>query len=225
MSLSKGSTTEDTEGRGAHGKPSLGYPCPPVWCRALRGGLLFSWLLTVVVAAPAAAQIKAQLPAGITPPWSNGIQAINRDSYWNAVACGKQGGQRPLCVFYDAELCPNDDYTIAMFTPYKMVAYEVWNAVRKKQEPPTPSYSEAQRTRITVKLTPKAGAKNPVNGLVIKRGVKTVKPPTQSLEAGGGSFIFDVDAFAPTEDVTLDMIGRARTQSCLIDKTVLAQMR
>jgi len=179
----------------------------------------------VLVAAPAAAQIKAQLPAGITPAWSSGIQPINRDSYWNAVACGKQGGQRPLCVFYDAELCPNDDYTIAMFTPYKMVAYEVWNAVRKRQEPPTPSYSEAQRTRITVKLTPKAGAKNPATGLVIKRGAKTVKPPTQSLEAGGGSFIFDFDAFAPTEDVTLDMIGRARTQSCLIDKGVLAQMR
>jgi hypothetical protein len=128
-------------------------------------------------------------------------------------------------VFYDAELCPNDDYTIAMFTPYKMVAYEVWNAVRRKQEPPTPSYSEAQRTRITVKLTPKAGAKNPATGLVIKRGAKTVKPPTQSLEDGGGSFIFDFDAFAPTEDVTLEMIGRTRTQRCLIEKAVLSQMR
>ena len=171
------------------------------------------------------AQIKAALPAGITPPWTAGIQAINQNNYWNAVACGKQGGPRPLCVFYDAALCPNDDYELAMFTPYKMVAYEVWRAVRAKQEPPTPSYSEAQRTRITVKLTPKPAAKNPLTALVIKRGAQVVKPPTQSLEAGGGSFIFDFAAFAPTEAATLEMVGRARTVSCVLDTAVLAAMR
>lgn len=169
--------------------------------------------------------VRAELPAGIAPPWTGGIQAINQNNYWNAVACGKQGGQRPLCVFYDAVLCPNDDYEIAMFTPYKMVAYEAWRAVRAKQEPPTPSYAEAQRTRITVKLTAKPGAKNPATGLVIKRGAQVVKPPTQSLEAGGGSFIFDFAAFAPTEEVTIDMIGRARTVSCVLDKAVLSAMR
>jgi hypothetical protein len=183
------------------------------------------FLVLFLHAAPASAQVKAELPAGITPAWTSGIQAINRESYWNAVECGKQGGQRPLCVFYDAVLCPNDDYTIAMFTPYKLVAYEVWRAVRAKQEPPTPSYAEAQRTRITVKLTPKAGAKNPATGLVLERGAQTVKPPTQSLEAGGGSFIFDVAAFAPTEDVTMKMIGRARTVTCVLDRSVLAAMR
>jgi len=182
--------------------------------------------LFALFAASAYAQITAQPPRGpLTPPWDKGIQPISRDSYYNAIACGKQGGANPPCVFYDAGLCKNPDFTLALFTPYKQVAYEVWQAVRNKQEPPTPSYSEAQRTRITVKLTPKAGAKNPVTGLVIKRGAKTVKPPTQSLEAGGGSFIFDFDAFAPTADVTLEMIGRARTQSCLIEKAVLSQMR
>ena len=88
----------------------------------------------------ARAQIKAQLPtAPITPVWDKGIQPINRDSYWNAVECGKQGGARPLCVFYDADLCRNDDFTLALFTPYKQVAYEVWQAVRKRQDAPTPS--------------------------------------------------------------------------------------
>jgi hypothetical protein len=171
------------------------------------------------------AQVKAQLPQAITPVWTNGIQPISRESYWNAVACGKQGGARPLCVFYDAVLCANDDYTLAMFTPYKLVAYEVWRAVRERQEPPAPSYSEAQRTRITVKLTPKSGASNSLTGLVIKRGAQTIKPATQSLEGGGGSFIFDFAAFAPTEAITLEMAGRTRTQSCLIDRTVLAALR
>jgi hypothetical protein len=114
--------------------------------------------LSTIVAAQES--VTATLPTNITPPWSKGIQAINQENYWNAVACGKQGGQRPLCLFYEADLCKNADFDLAMFTPYKKVAYEVWQAVRAKQEPPTPSYPEAQRTRITVKLTPKAAAKN-----------------------------------------------------------------
>jgi hypothetical protein len=178
-----------------------------------------------VNAQTAPTRVKAQLPANITPPWTGGIQAINRDSYWNAVACGKQGGQRPLCVFYDAELCQNADYELAMFTPYKMVAYEVWRAVRARQEPPTPSYSEAQRTRITVKLTPKAGVTNPLVSLVLKRGTTVVKPPTQSLDSGGGSFIFDFAAFAPSSPVTLDMVGKSRTVSCVLDTDVLGRLR
>ncbi len=173
----------------------------------------------------ASAQVTAKLPPNITPPWSGGIQAINRDNYWNAIACGKQGGQRPLCVFYDAELCPNDDFELSMFTPYKLVAYEVWRAVRARQEPPTPSYSEAQRTRITVKLVPKPAAKNPLTALVLKRGASSLKPATQSLDAGGGSFIYDFAAFAPTAPVTLEMVGRVRTIACRLDPAVLAAMR
>jgi len=171
------------------------------------------------------APIKARLPANIPPPWTAGIQPINRENYWNAVACGKQGGERPLCVFYDAVLCPNDDYALAMFTPYKMVAYEVWRAVRQRQEPPTPSYSEAQRTRITVKLTPKPAAKNPLTAFAIKRGPATVKPATQSLEAGGGSFIFDFAPFHPNQPITFEMVGKQRTLSCVLDTAVLATMR
>ena len=190
----------------------------------VRGGLFA--LLVTLGSSPASAQVTAQLPPGITPPWTNGIQAINQTSYWNAVACGKQGGQRPLCVFYDAVLCPNDDFTLAMFTPYKMVAYEVWRAVNQKLEPPTPSYAEAQRTRISMKLTPKPAAKNPVTGLTIKRGGQVVKPVSQSLETGGvGTFIFDDAPFAPTDDISFEMAGKARTVSCAIDKAVLSGMR
>jgi hypothetical protein len=49
--------------------------------------------------------MKAQLQTGITPAWGKGIQPIGRDNYWNAMECGKQGGERPACVFYDADLC------------------------------------------------------------------------------------------------------------------------
>ena len=183
--------------------------------------------LILVTAAPSPAQteIKGALPSTITPPWNKGIQAINQENYWNAVACGKQGGARPLCVFYDADVCKNDDYEVAMYTPYKMVAYAVWTAVRAKQEPPTPSYAEAQRQRVIVKLTPKPAAKNPLTGIAIKRGGKTIDPVSKSLDAGVGNYIFDYATFAPTSGITIDMIGRTRTVSCQVDQATLALFR
>jgi len=174
----------------------------------------------------ARAQIKAQLPtAPITPVWDKGIQPINRDSYWNAVECGKQGGARPLCVFYDADLCRNDDFTLALFTPYKQVSYEVWQAVRNRQDAPTPSFADAQRTRITIGVTLASGSKNPITAVSIKRGSRVVKPATQSLEGGGGKFIFDFAAFAPTEDITIELVGRSRTETCLVERAVLTRFR
>jgi hypothetical protein len=182
--------------------------------------------VAVLLAGRVHAQVRAQLPKGpITPPWSKGIQPISRDSYYNAIACGKQGGARPPCVFYDADLCKNDDFVLAMYTPYKQVAYEVWQAASRKQEPPTPSFADAQRTRITVGVTPVAAARNPLTSLVVKRAGVIVKPATQSLDAGGGRFIFDFAPFAPTAPNTIELIGRARTVSCAIDKTVLASFR
>ena len=177
-------------------------------------------MLAAVVSA-----ITAHLPPNITPAWSKGIQAINQENYWNAVACGKQGGQRPLCLFYEAELCKNTDFDLAMFTPYKKVAYEVWQAVRAKQEPPTPSYPEAQRTRITVKLTPRSAANNALTGMQITRDGKSVKPVSQFFDAGVGNFTYDFPAFAATGNITLEMVGKSRTVACTIPQAVLAEMR
>ena len=176
---------------------------------------------------PADAQtITATLPDGIiTPPWDKGIQPISRDSYWNAVECGKQPGARPACVFYDAELCKNDDFTLAMFTPYKSVAYEVWRVLKNGQPAPTPSYSEAQRTRVTVGVTVAKGSQNMITGLVIKRGGKTIEPTARALDATGGKFTFDFAPFAPTAGIVIDVAGKQRTRSCSIDQTVLAGFR
>ena len=173
------------------------------------------------------AQIKAQLPTGPnTPAWDKGIQPISRDSYWNAVECGKQGGARPVCVFWDADFCKNDDFTIAFFTPYKAVAYEVWRAVSQHQPVPTPDYGNAQRTRITLGVTRVKGSKNAVTAVTVKRGERVVKPATETVdEGGGGRFIFDFAAFAPAGDITIDLDGRTRTRSCTVDQAVLTTLR
>jgi hypothetical protein len=183
-------------------------------------------VLSLATGNAAHAQIKAQPPKPATPPWNKGIQAISRDSFYNAIACGKQGGANPPCVFWDTGLCKNPDFTLAVYTPYKQVAYEVWQAVQKKQEPPTPSYADAQRTRITIGVTPAAGARNAIAAVTITRGGRVVKPVTQSLEsAGGGKFIFDFAPFAPTEDITIELAGKTRTLKCEVDKAVLATFR
>jgi hypothetical protein len=201
-------------------------------CRrtAPRGPMRSStWLLLASLClAPSAlrAQVKARLPAGpMTPPWDKGIQPISRDSYWNAVECGKQGGARPACVFYDADLCKNDDFTLAMYTPYKSVAYEVWRVVKAGQPAPTPSYGEAQRTRVTIGVTVAAGSKNAVSDVVIKRQGKTIGPMARALEANGGKFTFDFPAFAPTADITIEVAGKTRTRACTVDQSVLRNFR
>ena len=188
-------------------------------------GVLLIGLLCLQ-AAPARAQMKAQLPsAPITPPWDKGILPISRDSYWNAIACGKQGGARPACVFYDADICKNDDFVIAMYTPYKAVAHEVWQAVHNKQPAPTPSYGDAQRTRVTIGITPAKGSRNAITGVIVKRDGKTIEPAARALDGSGGTFTFDFAAFAPTGDITIEFAGRLHTQTCLVEQQVLTMFR
>ena len=194
---------------------------------ALRTSIsaLTAFALALVLPMPALAQIKAVARSAPTPAWDKGILPISAESYWNAVECGKQGGADPPCVFWDTGLCKNEDFALAFYTPYKMVAYEVWNAVRQKQPAPTPSYQEAQRTRITIGVTPVRGSKNPLTNLVLKRGTRVMTTVDQSLDGAGGRFTFDYPAFAATAAVTLDLAGRVRTISCLIPQSVLTELR
>jgi len=190
----------------------------------LAGGV--SMALALLQPAPAAAQIKAQIPPGaMTPPWDKGIQPISRESYWNAIECGKQKADRPLCVFYDADLCKNDEFALTFFTPYKQVAYEVWQTVRRGAPAPTPDYGAAQRTRITLGITPVKGSKNPITALTIKRDGKVIQPATRSVDEAGGRFIFDFTAFAPTGDLTIELVGRNGTKTCDVSTNVLKSFR
>ena len=189
-------------------------------------------LLTALVVAvstmpalPAHAQIKGQARSAPTPPWNKGILPISPESYYNAIECGKQGGADPPCVFWDTGLCKNADFALALYTPYKSVAYEVWRVVQQKQPPPTPSYPEAQRTRITIGITPVKGSTNAFTGLVLKRGGKAVAPVDRSVSSGGGRFTFDYPALAATAAVTLELAGKEKTLSCVIEQPALATFR
>ena len=174
---------------------------------------------------PAMAQIKAQVRSAPTPPWTKGILPINRESYYNAIECGKQGGQDPPCVFWDTGLCKNDDFVLSFYTPYKMVAHAVWTAVRQRQPPPTPDYAAAQRTRVTVGVKPAPGSRNALADLVLTREGRTVPHASRMLVEGDARFTFDYPVWVATTDVTLQLVGKTKTVSCVIDQATLSQMR
>lgn len=182
-------------------------------------------LLLVVAPHEAPAQITATARPGATPEWNKGITAISPESYYNAIDCGKKGGADPACVFWDTGVCKNDDFALAFFTPYKMVAHQVWSAVRRKQPAPQPSYPAAQRTNVTIGVTPVKGSKNVFTDLVLKRGGKVVAPMSRLKETGGGSFTYGYAPFAPTAELTIEIVGKAGTISCTVPPDVLASFR
>ncbi len=194
-------------------------------CRALAALAAQILFIVCVGRVSVDAQIKAQARNAPTPAWNKGIQPISPESYYNAIECGKQGGQDPPCVFWDTGLCANPDFTLALYTPYKSVAYEVWRVVREKQPPPQPNYAEAQRTKVTIGVTLGRGSTNPLADLVLKRGGRAVTPVARSVNGGGGRFTFDYAAFAATTNVTIDLVGKTKTISCTIAPAVLAQFR
>ncbi len=169
-------------------------------------------------------RVSAEVPAS-SPPWDKGIQPIDPANYYAAIECGKQPGKSPGCVFWDTGLCKNPDFTLAMYTPYKMVAYEVWRVIQNGQPPPQPSYQEAQQTRVTIGVTPASGAKNAIASVVVKRGGKTVEPIARSMEGAGGRFTFDTAAFAATSGITIDLVGKTRTISCSVSQAALSHFR
>ena len=171
------------------------------------------------------AQVKAVARPGATPPWSKGMQPISAESYYHAIECGKQGGEDPACVFWDTGLCKNEDFDLSFYSAYKQVAYEVWTAVRQKRPAPQPSYQAAQRTRVTVRVTPVRGSRNTFTNLVLKRGGKAMPTVDRLVSGGSGQFTFDYSAWAPTTTVTLELVGKTKTVTCAIPPAVLRQFR
>jgi hypothetical protein len=171
------------------------------------------------------AQVKAQVRPAPTPAWTKGILPISPESYYNAIECGKQGGDDPACVFWDTDICKNDDFVLAWYTPYKQVAYQVWTAVRKKQPAPQPNYQAAQQTRVTIGVTLAKGSTNALTDLVVKRGGKPSTAVDRSLAGGGGRFTFSTEAFAANGSLTIDLVGKERTVSCAFSPAVLARLR
>jgi hypothetical protein len=192
---------------------------------AHRLALLLLLASALLLPAAAHAQITAVARPGATPAWNKGMRPIDAESYYHAIECGKQGGEDPPCVFWDTGICGNEDFTLAFYSAYKQVAYTVWAAVRKKQPAPQPSYQAARQVRVTIGVTPRAGSRNSLTEFRVKRGGKMVAPAVKDVGGGGGRVTYDYAPWAPTANVTLEMVGKTRTVTCVIPAAVLQQFR
>ena len=67
--------------------------------------------------------------------------------------------------------------------------------------------------------------KNPITALSIKRDGKVIKPATQTVDEAGGRFIFDPIVFAPTGPLTIELVGKSATRSCVVSPDVLRTLR
>ena len=173
----------------------------------------------------ASGQIRATARSGAVPAWNQGAQQVTTESYYHAIECGKQGGDDPACLFWDTGLCENDDFTLAAFSGYKQVAYQVWGAVRAGQPAPQPNFQAARRTRFTISFTPKPGSDTELDSFTLKRGGQDVRPVDRSYAGPGGQFTYDYAAWSPNASVTLDIVGTARTLTCVIEPSVLQTFR
>ena len=168
--------------------------------------------------------VKATVRNG-SPNWSKGIVPIDRDSYYSAMECGKQGGDNPACVFWDTGFCKNPEFEMTFYTGYKSVAYAVWDAVHQKKPAPTPDYAEAQRTRVTVAVRPLRPKDNAVVDAYVKRDKKVLPPVARATTAVDSRFTFDYPTWAATQDIDLEIVGKKRPALCRIDKSQLERMR
>jgi hypothetical protein len=78
---------------------------------------------------------------------------------------------------------------------------------------------------VVIGITPVRGAKNQIANVLVKRGGKTIEPDTRTIDGTSGNFIFGFPPFAPTATITLDMVGKARTISCVLDRAALSRLR
>jgi hypothetical protein len=72
---------------------------------------------------------------------------------------------------------------------------------------------------VTIGITPVKGSANALTNLILRRGGKPVAPVDGSVASA--RWTFDYPAFAPTTNLTLEMIGKTRTISCVIDEKTL----
>ena len=104
----------------------------------------------------------------------------------------------------------------------------VWTAVSRKQPGAKAEISRPRSVqRVTIGVTQAKGAKQRAEGSrrpARRQAGGDVRALAPS--AGGGTALrLDCAAFAPTADVTIQMIGQQKTLGCLLPQAVLHQLR
>ena len=194
-------------------------------------------VLWLVMATMLGVGIHALGQAGQAPP---GIKPLTEETEEEAIACGQSGAD---CAVRPYLLCPSEieRYSAWIATPYSRIASSVFNAVEKHQRPRSMEPGLANRLGTGVYVSPPGGSfeqADSIQRVVIRRGEQIIQPTTTTIapitieNAAGdkkqlarGFFAFPLDAFSPTSDITVVLIGPSGESSCSLPRLRLATLR
>ena len=178
---------------------------------------------SVLAQAPAPPAVKAAMPPAAKPAWNKGIQPISQTAIRTPSSAASRAAPSRRAS-YDADLCKNDDYRLSLYSPYKQVAYEVWEAVRRsrsrrRRATGAPSGRGSRSVSRRPRLEKRAG----------RAGDEARRPDGRAghldVRRRGRQLHLRRPAFAPSATVTLELTGKTRTQTCVIAPAVLARFR
>jgi len=201
--------------------------------RRLRAFVVAVGSLVLAVSASAGAQdvTSTQMAAGIAT-----LTAASRQQ---AVECGNAGVS---CAITPYDICPeqSERFSVRLITPFSRVATAALEARVNNQPLGRMGPGAVNGWGIALAVSPAAGSPaadgivrvelRRDDTIVIQPKWTIVGPITTVISTGvtrqlsRGFFVFPVDAFAPTSDVQVVLIGQSGETTCTLDRQQLSHL-
>jgi hypothetical protein len=166
-----------------------------------------------------------------------GIQPVTLETHEEAVRCGEIG---PECAITPYRLCSSEKYSAWIASPFSRVARSVAEFRIRKVRPQLMTPGVANGWGVGVYVAPGSDydRADSIKRVIIKRGATTLEPVTTTIapvtltnaagekkQVSKGFFSFPLEAFAPTADITVVLIGSTGEVRCNFDQQRLAALR
>ena len=168
---------------------------------------------------------------------AGGIRRLTLETRDEAIRCGETG---LACAIEPYRLCAPEKYTAWIASPFSRVALSVAESLGRQDRPRPITPGAANGWGVGVYVSPAADfdSAESIKRVVIQRGSSTIEPETATLSpvtvenATGekkqllkGFFGFSLEAFAPTADITIVLIGSTGEVRCRLDQEKLSSLR
>jgi hypothetical protein len=166
------------------------------------------------------------------------IARLTAETREEALACGRKGRD---CAVTPYELCQDiAEYTIRLITPFSRVAEASLDAEEGRRPVGRIGPATVNRWGIGLSVLPASRVSSPasIGQVTIQREGQTVRPVNATvglmavatpdgavLMLNRGFFVFPVDAFEPSTDVTLVFTGSSGDVFCSLDRRQLSALR
>jgi hypothetical protein len=177
------------------------------------------------------AQSMSVRPAGVTGRLTTELRE-------QAVKCGLAGES---CAVQPYKLCADDGpYIATLITPYSRVALAAMDAERNGQTLRRMGPASVNRWGVAVSVSPSAHSTDPgtIERLEIRRDGRVIQPlkatvgPVTATRSDGtswpstrGFFVVPPEAFEPSADIDIRLIGPSGEATCRLNRTRLQALR